>query len=115
MNNTKKILNAAADLWTQHLMRGDHERFKQALLTELETRMKSSLELTVSTDYDPDETLTAALNAAGIHIQGGMFTCDGLLPRKSVMSIFLETGIEVKWGYGQPWNVIEIKDMADVG
>jgi hypothetical protein len=55
--------------------------------------------LKVQTDYDPDEMLVNALDAAGIAPTGFIATCDGLLPRKHMLQIH-KGYIEVKEGYG---------------
>lgn len=53
----------------------------------------------VQFDYDPDETLCAAAEAAGITIDWTS------LPRK-IMMIFRESEVTVSDGYAAPWEAI---------
>lgn len=59
----------------------------------------------VSTDYDPDQTLLSSLHDAGVECKGFMFSCDGILPRKTWMKIEREK-VMVKEGYGALFHTI---------
>ena len=99
----EKAATLVADWWAEKLEYGDRKAFRSKLrLLVLEKLAASPGEdVLVSTDYDPDDTLKAALNATGIdpYASTRIATCDGLLPRKSLTRI-RDLKIEIKYGYG---------------
>lgn len=115
---TDKTVKRAAELWAAELLRGDKERFQLALEAEIKiaisdpARARSlppDFKLDIRTDYDPDDTLWNALEAAGVEMPKiACNSCRETLPYKSVMTISPGV-IKVKWGYGAPWEHILIE------
>jgi hypothetical protein len=104
---------AAAAWWAARLVRppATRDAFEMHLRRLLETGKPADREgypkfWALRVDYDPSETLLAALGAADIECRGFMFSAGGILPIKTSMKIYDTGTIIVSDGRGAPFERI---------
>ena len=116
MTQIERAAQMAASWWAARLESGDKEKFK-ARLAELIAAGLSAPEclaggdLIIKTDYDPDDILLDALAVAGVECAGSMFSCDGILPMKTLLRVS-QHRMKPKEGYGNWTAEIEIPEVV---
>lgn len=106
-----RLAEIAANWWAERFMVKDkREEFKDALkarLLEVEPDPCRGPALSIYSDYDPDETLLAAIHDIGIECRGCLFSSEGLLPCKTGLTLSKEGELWAKEGYGERLHRID--------
>lgn len=102
-----KTADSAAQWWTDRLMTGDREKFKDFLSDHICKSLEQQGRCYLENDYDPHGALLEAVREAGIECRGNFFSCKGILPQKHETNI-TPGRIEPKEGYGNWTTPIEV-------
>jgi hypothetical protein len=106
---TDDIAGIAAQWWGRRLHHGNANKFSEALRSEIASLLANGNCAMVAVNHDPDQTLLAALRAAGIECTGFLFSARGVLPTKTIMWID-QCSVQVAEGYGAPVHTVWRKD-----
>jgi hypothetical protein len=111
MTQNEAAANAAADWWTERLMGGDRQKFRDSLRANVLADLNATGRCYLECDYDPQKHLLTAARDAGLECRGFMFSARGILPQKHSLDVTPDK-LEPKEGYGNWTDAIQVPKVS---